>query len=46
MLIFSGRHLRIMMAQYARHYNGEDRTAHSSSSHPSQTTPWPICLRY
>jgi putative transposase len=33
MLIFSVGHLRTVMAQYARHYNGEDRTARSSSSH-------------
>ena len=38
MLIFSERHLRIVMARYARP-TGEDRTAHSSSSHPGPTTP-------
>ena len=39
MLIFSERHLRSVMAEYARHYNGEDRTGPSSSSHHGPTTP-------
>ncbi len=33
------------MAEYARHYKGEDRTARSSSSHPGPITPWPIFPR-
>ena len=46
-LIFSERHLRSVMAEYARHYStmGEDRTAPSSSSLRGPTTPWPISPR-
>ena len=45
MLILGERHLRIVMAEYARHYNGRRPTAPSSSSHPGPTTPWPISPR-
>ena len=38
MLIFSQRHLRIVMAQYARHYNGRRRR-----SQMDMCNPWP-CL--
>ena len=42
MLIFSERHLRIVMTRYARHYNGRNGTARSSSSHHGPATRWPI----
>ncbi|MGP7997309.1 MAG: hypothetical protein ACLPKI_08315 [Streptosporangiaceae bacterium] len=42
-LIFSERHLRSVMAQYARHYNG--RRPPASSSYHGPTTPWPISPR-
>jgi hypothetical protein len=45
MLIFSERHLRSVMAAYARTTTGEDRTVRSSSSHPGPTAPWPIFRR-
>jgi transposase InsO family protein len=38
MLIFSQRHLRIVMAEYAGTTTGEDHTARSNSSHPGPTT--------
>jgi transposase InsO family protein len=39
MLIFGERHLRSVMAEYARHYfTGEDPTAPSNSSHHGPTT--------
>ena len=39
MLIVSERHLRIVMARYARHHNGRRPHRGSSSSHPGPTTP-------
>ena len=44
MLIFNERHLHIVMAQYARHYNGRRPHRALSSSHPGPTTPRPISL--
>jgi Integrase core domain len=42
MLIFSERHLRIVMARYARHYNGRRPHRALQLQPPSPTTPRPI----
>jgi len=45
MLIFGERHLRSVMAEYARHFNGRRPHRPSSSSHHGPTTPRPIFPR-
>jgi hypothetical protein len=39
MLIFGERHLRSVLAEYARHYNGRRPTAAASSGRPGPATP-------
>jgi len=45
MLIFSERHLRIVMAEYARHYNGRRPHRALQLQPPGPTIPWPISPR-
>jgi putative transposase len=45
MLIFSERHLRIVMAQYARHYNGRRPHRALQLQPPRPDHPWPIFPR-
>ncbi len=42
MLIYSERHLRMVLATYAGHYNGHARTSPASNDHPT-TTCRPAC---
>ena len=45
MLIFSERHLRLVLAQYEAHYNGRRPIAAASSARPGPTTLSPTCPR-
>jgi putative transposase len=39
MLIFGGRHLRTILAEYETHYSGRRLIAAASSPHPGPATP-------
>ena len=39
MLIFGERHLRVVLGQYIRHYNVDDRTVPVAFAHPNRPTP-------
>ena len=45
MLIFSERHLRLVLAEYEGHYNGRRPIAAASSARPGRTTPSPTSPR-
>lgn len=45
MLIFSERHLRLVLAEYEAHYNGQRPIAAASSARPGRTTPPPTSPR-
>ena len=45
MLIFGERHLRLDMAEHARHYNGRRPIAAANSARPGPTTPSPTSPR-
>ncbi len=45
MLIFSERHLRLVLAEYEAHYNGRRLIAAASSARPGRTTPSPTFPR-